>query len=731
MVTSSAGWRGTSITTDGGVTWNDVSPPSLPNEINGGRVACFLDAEHAWVSAVVGSSETQPGQLLVFMTHDGGQTWQESNRVPITGATPEVQMQFIDDRHGWLVTDSGAYSAQLTISFYTTSDGGLHWSQVATSSVTDGSVPFMEDAACRPSGLTFVSLVTGWLTWDCTSQFFNPERTFALTTNDGGRSWAPLMLDVGAHLLAPPAAAGEFTFWSCGANPPVFGGSQGVLPVSCAAYNSQQNQCASLAGLIPCEGPTGSGWSAAYRTSDSGATWNAGPLPAYSGLSQIDFVDANTGFAFVHGATANDLYRTSNAGGDWAIVQKGLFSGLDVSSYQFIDPTTGFAYTDSSPDELRKTSDGGKTWSLSARLAVLPVLNAWFYSAEDIAVQPEPPGGPWSPSAGDVVISHDGGRTWVPTPVNYPLVNLRWLDSKHIVAAMDNVGPPNLLESTSDGGYHWQATGGYHWQTPNGILEWPSFNTFFLDANEGWAFCTTFGPCRGSQNEVVSETGIYHTLDSGAHWQQIGNWVAPPGVVPNELLFTDAEHGFLAATSGDAVGRLFATIDGGKTWRLVELPAPPGGWQRSAVNPGSFDCQIQTCVLVPAMFGRQGVLMVDAGGSSFTYTTTDGGLTWGSPHAVPIQALQIVVPSQWIVPLDLTNWWIVDAQGGLFGTANGGQSWQRIQTKLPSGYTLVTVSPVGGGVLWGTASTGGGKHLFPVRSIDSGASWSVVELPAA
>jgi photosystem II stability/assembly factor-like uncharacterized protein len=721
MVTSSAGWSGTSRTTDGGVTWKDVSPPSLPNEIKGSRVACVLDTDHAWVTEVAGSSETQPGQLLVFITHDGGQTWQESAPIPITGATPEVQLQFIDDRHGWLVTDSGSNSAQPTVSLYTTADAGLYWNRVASSSGSDSSV-LGADIACIPTGMTFVSLSRGWLTWDCTTRFFDHTTMVAITTNDGGSSWAPQALDVRSLLPSFPFAGSNTgpnnsaVAWSCGAKPPIFGGSQGVLPVTCAAYDTQQNECASLAGPIPCDGPTGSGWSGAFRTNDSGATWNASPLPAYVGLSQIDFVDANTGFAFVHGATANDLYRTTNAGRDWANARNGLFPGLDVISYQFIDPTTGFAYTDSSPSELLETSDGGRTWSLSAHLAVLPVLNAWFYSAEDVAVQPEPRAGPWSPSVGDVLISHDAGRTWVRTPVNYPLVNLRWLDSKHIVAAMDNVGPPNLLESTADGGGHWQGTGGYHWQTANGILQWPSFNTFFLDANEGWALCSTFGPCRGSQNEVVSETGIYHTLDSGAHWQQIGNWVAPAGVVPNELLFTDAEHGFLAATSGDAVGRLFVTIDGGKTWRLMELPAPPGGWQRSAVN-----------VLAPAMFGTHGVLLVDAPGGGFTYTATDGGLIWGSPHAVPTQALQIV-PS--LAPLDSTNWWIVDARGELFGTSDGSQRWQRIQTKLPSGYTLVTVSPVGGSVLWGTATTDGGKFLFPVRSVDGGTSWSVLELPA-
>lgn len=84
---------------------------------------------------------------------------------------------------------------------------------------------------------------------------------------------------------------------------------------------------------------------------------------------------------------------------------------------------------------------------------LLPVGNSWFFSANDGAVQVELQHG--------LFITHDGGRTWIATSLNvldFPLVNLRWLDSQRVVALLDQVGPPNLLETTADGGANWQST---------------------------------------------------------------------------------------------------------------------------------------------------------------------------------------------------------------------------------------------------------------------------------
>ncbi len=374
MVTDKVGWQAAGFifpstttgpyrSTDGGVSWRDTSPPRVPGWVSSDSNTCILDADHAWVPEVAGSSETTTGQVEVFVTQDGGLTWQVSNPVPISGAQPDVQLQFIDDRHGWLLTDTGLYSPQgATTTIYTTVDGGLNWSQVATSgtvsSSTGRSISWLwEDASCLPRGMTFVSLSKGWLTWDCiTRSFFTRMRTVVLSTNDGGRTWAPVSL--------PSQVAG--TDSNCAATPPVFTGNQGLLQFACLSQ-------------------PGSYVVSVYSTADAGRTWTDGPLN-FDG--QVDFVDGSTAFFFdrlVDPASnaGTDLYRTNDGGRSWTVVQ-GLFPGQVIGPYQFIDANTGFAYTHNaeprcvrpvlagcaitplSPPAPWKTTDGGKTWAASA-----------------------------------------------------------------------------------------------------------------------------------------------------------------------------------------------------------------------------------------------------------------------------------------------------------------------------------------------------------------------------
>lgn len=351
----------------------------------------------------------------------------------------------------------------------------------------------------------------------------------------------------------------------------------------------------------------------------------------------------------------------------------------------------------------------------------LPVGNSWFFSANDGAVQLEPSDASTATQQG-VLITHDGGRTWLPTTLNvvdFPLVNLRWLDSQHIVAVLDSVGPPNLLETTADGGAHWQST-------KMGSLMLQPAQTFFLDPHEGWALCINPGPCDTSN--LTSPSRVYHTVDSGAHWQPLGITSVSAQVVPSGLVFTDSNHGFINASSSDGVGRLFVTEDGGQTWRLVLLPAPPGGWQ----SGGADSTPCATCVLPPAMFGKQGVLLLEQRvGDWFTYTTSDGGLTWANPLRIPVREPQNIHPWQGVQ--DPSNWWIVDSQGAPYRTMDGGKNWQSVISALPRGYRLDSVVPVGGNVLWGTAvsaASGAGQLDYPVRSVDGGATWSLVKLPA-
>lgn len=341
-------------------------------------------------------------------------------------------------------------------------------------------------------------------------------------------------------------------------------------------------------------------------------------------------------------------------------------------------------------------------------LSAQGIQNYWFYSSADVAVQLESPAGG---ARASVLITHDGGNTWFHAPLNADRIGLRWIDSLHLVATTDNVGPPFAFESSSDGGVTWRST-----RLPN---QW-NLATYFLNASEGWALCNRFRTCIDGELKSL----LYHTVDSGATWQQISTVIDSRTITPLDVYFVDRLHGFVSTRDDDNLGNLLATVDGGVTWRVINLPIPT-----ESVG-GSADCGTGTCVETPTMFGMRGVVtLISTASGAFTYTTTDGGATWGNPQPIPI-TLPGYLPTRVVAALDPNDWWTVDAVGHLYRTQDGGATWNQLAAAVPGGRILAWVTPASGGVLWGATVQGGASdHQYPVRSEDGGALWSIVKLP--
>jgi photosystem II stability/assembly factor-like uncharacterized protein len=347
--------------------------------------------------------------------------------------------------------------------------------------------------------------------------------------------------------------------------------------------------------------------------------------------------------------------------------------------------------------------------------ALLPVVAVWAYSANDVAIQVLPPGAAGQAVRGYVLITHDGGNSWMRTPLTSFQIGLRWIDSRHIVATSDEVGPPIEVASTSDGGVTWRV---------NQIPMFQIGTMFFLNDREGWALCTHFGVCETSGDKTI----LYHTVDAGANWLPISNAVSSDVVVPLGVTFIDSEHGFMSTLDSDSVARLLRTADGGKTWLAVELPKPAGGGTVGTNTP-PVDCGSTRCAVDPTFFGSRGVVtVIGAGIAPYTVTTADGGVTWGSPHSMPFSS-PAAMPTPWLQAQDPDNWWVVDAGGSLYRTINAGASWSRVPSSLPQGYALESVEGGGNGVLWGETASSAPTGPYPVRSTDGGHTWSLVKLP--
>ena len=91
MVSTTTGWAlGGLQTTDGGAHWRDTSPSALRDDAPTnlattlyppGYADFYLDAAHAWEVRSYASSTSCVDHISVFVTADGGRSWQQSEPI--------------------------------------------------------------------------------------------------------------------------------------------------------------------------------------------------------------------------------------------------------------------------------------------------------------------------------------------------------------------------------------------------------------------------------------------------------------------------------------------------------------------------------------------------------------------------------------------------------------------------------------------------------------------------
>jgi photosystem II stability/assembly factor-like uncharacterized protein len=366
---------------------------------------------------------------------------------------------------------------------------------------------------------------------------------------------------------------------------------------------------------------------------------------------------------------------------------------------------------------------------------IVPISTASFLNAKDGVVITER----------GLFITHDGGQNWhlqTDLQLDWRGINdVRFIDPDHIVIVSSSNGVASFLHSTADGGAHWQTNPIAPLARPEGQA-----TVFFLNAREGWQESDSGLPAGklvpgGPNPKGPDAVALYHTTDAGAHWAQLWRVGAAqsssPGPAftgfPDRLLFTDSMHGFMGTFSYDNVGRLYVTRDGGKTWQVAVIPAPPGGW------PSGCCGKVITSPAV-TMFGNRGFVAEGDASRGAVYSTSDGGQSWGNPRLLPTGAVQpyFLTPS---------NWWAL-VGSTVYETVDAGASWKHVAVHLPSGLGLEVLASdlvtethviwgVGGGLLAGVpVSTclqffDGPGCNFLIRSTDGGATWTLVKLPAA
>ncbi|NBM17956.1 oxidoreductase [Streptomyces sp. GC420] len=269
-------------TTDGGRTWDDVSPPGAAEEGLQFRDIEAFDAGRAVILSI-GEGEAS----RVYRTEDGGRAWTESFRNTDPRAFYDC-VTFFDRRHGLAVSDP----VEGRFRILSTDDGGRSWEVLPSAGMPEaqpGEAGFAASGQCLvSSGPRDVWLATG-----------GAATARVLHSGDRGRTWTATVSTVPA---GDPARG-------------VFG----------LAFRDSAHGLAVGGDYRPGEESP----DAAARTRDGGRTWTpAGqPPPAYR--SGVTWLPHSRSAALAVGPTGTDL--TLDAGRTWTTVGTGSFDTVDCA----------------------------------------------------------------------------------------------------------------------------------------------------------------------------------------------------------------------------------------------------------------------------------------------------------------------------------------------------------------------------------------------------------------
>ena len=227
-------------TTNGGSTWSHDTVTGAAGLFGSDITA--VDSSTAWVVMQDPSARTSGG---VFRTTDGGADWvKQTTAFPSAGGVPTL-IHFFDHSNGLACGyPNGGY-----MEFYTTTDGGDHWTRVPSSKIPSPSLTgaaFMANAPsvvnntlgfCYGSSL-FRSTDKG-MTWAVINSVFPGTAGFGLAfrdslhglactadyppiqnwvsrTTDGGQSWLPINPPMGlsTYFLEPAGNKGAYVLTS-------------------------------------------------------------------------------------------------------------------------------------------------------------------------------------------------------------------------------------------------------------------------------------------------------------------------------------------------------------------------------------------------------------------------------------------------------------------------------------------------------------------------------------
>lgn len=419
----------------------------------------------------------------------------------------------------------------------------------------------------------------------------------------------------------------------------------------------------------------------ALRSLDGGATWETLDVPVHPIRQLVAHPRlAKTVFA----ATAEGLFRSTDAGLRWKAVRGGLPAKFDAMRL-VIDPAAPrrlylvIAEEDFEGWHLFKSLDGGFSWQ-EIDSSFIPA--GGFVSA--FATHPRSPRILYAAVDQAVFRSTDGGASWQRTGpgLEGPVQSLLIPSNR-----------PNPVYAGTSNGLFRSLDGGATWSRSEGLPRDSSVSDLTVS---GQALVAAVSP-------YDRRSGVYRSEDGGLSWAFSSRGLTALNVTAVDL----GEPGTIWIV---ADGFLFRSTDAGLTWSRVR----PDRTTTLAL------AAIATIAVDPT--DRSNVFVLPNNTSGTVWRSSDAGRTWGIAGNAGLQPTRLVIDPQTPSTLYAIGVGGVAGFGGIVKSTDSGATWALLPAE-PAFYTDLDVAPSSPSTLYAAAHLEEFTPIFQ-RSTDGGATWT-------